>query len=180
MKRVLLLTLTILVLASLACAQRRTDIPNPSIDMEGYLRVSAVAAKHRETRRLTEEEFMLMSREPGTVILDARSREKFNQLHIKDAINLSFSDITVDSLSSTFPDKNTRILIYCNNNFVGAPVAFPTKIAMASLNLSTYIALYSYGYRNVYELGPLLDVKTSKLELISSRTPSTSESVTKN
>ena len=38
-----------------------------------------------------------------------------------------------------------------------APRAFPTKRADASLNLSTYIALYSYGYRNVYELGPLLD-----------------------
>jgi hypothetical protein len=33
------------------------------------------------------------------------------------------------------------------------------------LNLSTYIALYSYGYRNIYELAPLLDVSTSKLEL---------------
>jgi hypothetical protein len=55
-------------------------------------------------------------------------------------------------------------LIYCNNNFVGQQKAFPTKIPTASLNLSTYIALYSYGYRNIYELGPLLDVKTSKLD----------------
>lgn len=30
--------------------------------------------------------------------------------------------------------------------------------------VSTYIALYSYGYRNIYELGPLLDMRTSKLE----------------
>jgi hypothetical protein len=32
------------------------------------------------------------------------------------------------------------------------------------LNLSTYIALYNYGYRNVYELAPLLDISTSALE----------------
>jgi hypothetical protein len=66
-----------------------------------------------------------------------------------------------------FPDKNQKILIYCNNNFVNAPVAFPTKVASASLNLSTYVSLYTYGYRNVYELGPLLDAKTTKLELVS-------------
>jgi hypothetical protein len=66
-----------------------------------------------------------------------------------------------------FPDKNQRILIYCNNNFVGAEKAFPTKAPVASLNISTYISLYSYGYRNVYELGPLLDIKTSKLEFVS-------------
>jgi hypothetical protein len=41
-------------------------------------------------------------------------------------------------------------------------------MASASLNLSTYVSLYTYGYRNVYELGPLLDVKTTKLELVSS------------
>jgi|GEM_PF-3815792 len=39
------------------------------------------------------------------------------------------------------------------------------KAARASLNISTYIALYSYGYRNVYELGPLLDVHATKLPL---------------
>jgi hypothetical protein len=39
----------------------------------------------------------------------------------------------------------------------------------ASLNLSTYIALYNYGYRNVYELGPLVDIKDSRLAFVSSR-----------
>jgi hypothetical protein len=168
MKRLLLLTLTILSVATLAGAQENVAVVNPAIDMQGYLRISAEAAKYRESRRLTEEEFIQMSREAGAVILDARSQEKFNELHIKGAINLSFPDITVESLKSTLPDKNTRILIYCNNNFVGAEKAFPTKAPTASLNLSTYIALYSYGYRNVYELGPLLDIKTAKLELISS------------
>jgi hypothetical protein len=166
MKRLLLLALTVLSVVVIARGQSGPAIVNPAIDMQGYLRISAEAAKYRESRRLTEEDFIRMSGQPGVVILDARSREKYNELHIKDAINLSFSDITVDSLKSTLPDKNTRILIYCNNNFVGAEKSFPTKAPTASLNLSTYIALYSYGYRNVYELGPLLDVKTAKLELV--------------
>ena len=142
---------------------------NPAIDMQGYLQVSREAAEHREPRRVSEEEFIRMSREPGTVVLDARSRERFDELHVKGAINLPFPDIAIESLKATIPDKNTRILIYCNNNFANAEGPFPAKIARASLNLSTYIALYSYGYRNVYELGPLIDLKESRLQLEPSR-----------
>src|SRR5258707_71598 len=110
MKRLLLLTLTILCVVPIACAQNKSGIANPAIDMPGYLRVAAEAAEHRESRRLTEEDFIRMSREPGTVILDARSGEKYNELHIEGAINLSFPDITVESLRRTLPDKSTRIL----------------------------------------------------------------------
>jgi len=162
--RVHVLTFIILALSAITFAQSKQPIPNPAIDMKGFLRISAEAAKHRETRRLTEEEFIRMSREPGTIVLDARSKEKYDELHIKGAINLSFPDITVDSLKTLLPDLNTHILIYCNNNFQNAERPFPTKMAPASLNLSTYISLYTYGYRNVYELGPLLDLKQSKLE----------------
>lgn len=143
-------------------ADTRPD--NPAIDMQGYLRVAGEAAQHRAERRVAEAEFLRMSRERGTIVLDARSAALYQMLHVKGAINLSFPDIAIDSLARTLPDKNARILIYCNNNFANAPRPFPTKRADASLNLSTYIALYSYGYRNVYELGPLLDPATSTLE----------------
>ena len=139
-------------------------VPNPAIDMEGYLRVALEAAAYREDRRVTEEQFLEMSRDPATIVLDARSREKFDELHVRGAINLSFSDIAVETLRRLIPDRNTRILIYCNNNFVNSEGPFPAKIARASLNLSTFIALYSYGYRNIYELGPQLDPATAKLE----------------
>ncbi len=141
----------------------QADTLNPAIDMNGYLSISEEAARHREQRRLSERDFIEMSREAGTVILDARSKERYDELHIKGAVNLSFSDITVESLQRMFPDRNTRILIYCNNNFLGAEQPFPSKMATASLNLSTYIALYTYGYRNVYELGPLIDIDASIL-----------------
>lgn len=138
-------------------------IANPAIDMEGHLRIAAEAAKHRQSRRLTEDEFLGMMREEGTIVLDARSRDKYDELHIAGAINLPFPDITVASLEQLLPDKNARVLIYCNNNFVGAEKAFPSKIARSSLNVSTYITLYDYGYRNVYELGPLLDARTTHI-----------------
>ena len=136
---------------------------NPAIDMTGYLAVAQEAAKHRESRRLSEADFLRMAAEPGTIVLDARSKAKYDLLHVKGAINLSFPDIDVESLKKTLPDREARILIYCNNNFKNAERPFPTKLPMASLNLSTYVALYTYGYRNIYELGPQLDPKDSKL-----------------
>ncbi len=45
------------------------------------------------------------------------------------------------------------------------------KAASASLNIATYITLYDYGYRNVFELGPLLDVNATRLELDGTEQP---------
>jgi hypothetical protein len=149
----------------LTSSAARADEPpaNPSIDMKAHLGLSAEAAELREGRRLSEAEFLRMSREPGTVVLDARSRQKFDELHVKGAVHLSFPDFTAEALAQTIPSRDSRILIYCNNNFLNAEKAFPTKIAPASLNLSTFATLYMYGYRNVYELGPLVAIEESRL-----------------
>ena len=162
--RLLLAASLVLGLALRASAGERPQMANPSIDMAGHLRVSDEAARHRQTRRVSEAEFIRMSRQPGTVILDARSQEKYDELHVKGAINLSFPDISFESLGRVLPNKKTRILIYCNNNFREGVPAFPVKAVTAALNLSTFITLYDYGYREVYELAPLLDVESSKLE----------------
>ena len=160
----LVIGLTVMPLLAAQPVQQLQQAPvNPAIDMEGFLRVSARAAKHRESRRVSEEEFIRISHEAGTIILDVRSRQKFEELHVKGALNLSFPDIAAESLKKTIPDKRTRILIYCNNNFRNAEGPFPSKLPSASLNLSTYIALYNYGYRNIYELADTLDLSASKL-----------------
>jgi phage shock protein E len=138
-------------------------IPNPAIDMDGYLQVAGEAARHRQSRRVTEAEFLRMRAEEGTIVLDARSAAKYAELHVAGAVSLPFPDIAVESIARVIPDRNTRILIYCNNNFRNAEEAFPTKMPAASLNLSTFISLYTYGYRNVYELGPLVDIEKSSL-----------------
>jgi len=157
-----------------AADSERPTPANASIDMPGFLKVAQEASAHRESRRITEEEFLKMSREEGTIILDARSKEMYDLLHVKGAINLSFPDIDAVTLPKILPDKKARILIYCNNNFTAAPdapggregaatEAFRPKRKVASLNISTYIALYAYDYRNVYELAPLTDLAKSKL-----------------
>ncbi len=157
---------------------------NPNIDFPGHLQVAAEAERHRAERRLSEVDFIKASQEKGVIVLDARSKEKFDLLHIQGAINLSFPDIDIESLKKTLPNKDTKILIYCNNNFTvagptasgdppggvrgKAAAAFPGKGPVASLNISTYITLYGYGYKNVYELGPVLDPTQTKLTLVSS------------
>src|SRR5262245_39669624 len=130
---------TLLLAMTLAAAPPVTTAPpatiaNPAIDMEGYLRRANEAAREREHRRVTEAEFIRMSHEPGTLILDARSREKYDQLHVRGAVHLSFPDMTAERLAAVIPTPETRVLIYCNNNFENAEGPFPRKLATASLN----------------------------------------------
>ena len=149
------------VCASLPAAEN--GIPNRLIDYPAYLKIAQEVQAPREKRRVTEEQFLAMAAEPGTIILDARSESKFKLRHITGAINLPFTDFTESTLAKAIPAKNTRVLIYCNNNFLGSPAAFAGKAAAASLNISTYVTLTSYGYTNIYELGPLIDIKSTKL-----------------
>lgn len=138
--------------------------PNPQIDYFGFVTLATNLEDTREANRVSEEEFIRLMREPGTVVLDARTPDKFANIHVKGAISLPLTDFTEEVLTKAIPDKTTRILIYCNNNFSGAEGAFPSKLPSASLNISTYIALYNYGYRNVYELSDTLELSASKLE----------------
>lgn len=154
------IALSLLLVAGQANAQ---DIPNRLIDYGAFASKVAHVGKIRQRHRITEDEFIRMAQEPGTVVLDARSAEKYAQLHVKGASNLSLPDITADELARILPDKSTRVLIYCNNNFLNAPGAFPSKAIDASLNIYTYNVLHSYGYENIYELGPLLDIRQTRI-----------------
>ena len=147
----------LLSFAGLASAQE--VIPNPLIDYVAFQSGVERVGTLREDLRLTESEFLAMTRDPATVILDARSAEKFALLHVKGAKNLSLPDMTEEELAKILPSKATRILIYCNNNFANEPAAFPAKILSASLNVYTLNVLFAYGYTNVYELGPLVDIR---------------------
>ena len=140
-----------------------SQIPNELIDTPAFLRDVNNAQKLRLKHRISEEQFINMMHKPNTIVLDARSPERFNQMHIAGAKHLNFADFTTDALKTIIADKDTRILIYCNNNIKNAEIAFPSKAPSAALNLSTYTSLYSYGYRNIFELGPVIDPTNSKL-----------------
>ena len=139
---------------------------NELIDIGAFEKASRKAITHRKERRITESQFIEMATEANTIVLDTRSAAKFALLHVKGAVHLNFSEITTDSLAKTIPTKDTRILIYCNNNFDNAPVAFRSKSPGMALNIPTFITLHAYGYENIYELGPLLDVKKTRISLV--------------
>ena len=150
-------------------AHAEPDRDNQLIDVRAFNRSAQVALQQRKGRRITEQRFIEMAKEPSTVVLDTRSAANFRLLHVKGARHLNFSEITTQSLSRVIPDKDTRILIYCNNNFDNEPnegrPAFESKSPGMALNIPTYITLFAYGYRNVYELGPLLDVRETNIPL---------------
>jgi Rhodanese-like domain len=151
-------------------------IPNSKIDAPGFQQIVRETAAERESHRLTEVQFIQAMAEKGVVLLDARSSRNFDKRHVKGAVNLPFTEFTAASLAQIIPQKNSKILIYCNNNFDGSPISFATKMPVTALNLSTYTNLRGYGYINIYELGPLLDVKTTKISFVGTEiaiTPST-------
>jgi len=154
---------TLLAVLLTAAVAQAAPTQNAIIDYEGYQRSVAEVKGVRESRRISEAEFLRMAAEPETIVLDARSERLFGMRHVKGAVNLSFPEFTQETLARVIPAKTTRVLIYCNNNFFGAPDSMPTKAFSNALNLSTFVALHTYGYRNVYELGPAVDVRASKL-----------------
>lgn len=138
-------------------------IPNRLIDYNEFQKIVIASASERESHRLTEAQFVSAIADTNAVLLDARSASKYALRHIRGAVNLPFTDFTADSLAKTIPAKATKILIYCNNNFDGSPIAFASKAPAASLNVSTYTSLRAYGYTNIFELGPLLDVHVTAI-----------------
>ena len=156
------------VLVLVTMGSQAQELPNRLIDYGQFQQNVASVAKIRRQNRLSEAQFIALAQQPGTVILDARSERMFNRLHIDGAVNLSFPDFTEHELAKVIPTKDSKILIYCNNNFTNAPASFPAKTPAASLNLHTYNALHSYGYTQIYELGPLLDASATAITLVGS------------
>lgn len=156
-------TLVAVFIVAAAAAQAGEPGPNPLIDYGQFQRIVSTSKTQHESHRLTEAEFLAQMGEQGVIVLDARTESRFRLRHIKGAVNLPFTEFTAAALARIAPDRDAKILIYCNNNFLDSPQAFATKAPAASLNLSTYTSLKAYGYTNIYELGPLLRIADTKI-----------------
>ncbi len=135
-------------------AQNSSSIrPASSVDFPTFQAMTDEASALRQERLVTLEQFQEMGGLEDTIILDTRSKSAFDQGHFKGAVHLNFSDFTDDKLAEVIPNFDTRILIYCNNNFEDDVSPVPKKMAPLALNIPTFINLYGYGYTNIYELG---------------------------
>jgi hypothetical protein len=139
--------------------------------------------EYRKDRLVALDKFLSMSKEKNTIILDTRSTEMYNRKHVKGAVHLDFTDFTQTNLLRLIPSAATRILIYCNNNFANDEILFATKSAVPkelgqkpitlALNIPTFINLYGYGYKNVYELADLVSVFNTAIEFEGTDVPKT-------
>jgi hypothetical protein len=172
-----------LVVANAGVAQEN-NYPKAKVSFDDYKGLVAEVESHRASRLVDLDTFLKMSKDPGTIILDTRSDLRFDRIHLKGAKHLGFTDFTQDNLRKLIPSPDTKILIYCNNNFEGDQRDFATKQMrpdprpgdkvtselapkqkpiMLALNIPTYINLYGYGYHNVYELDELVKVKDPRI-----------------
>lgn len=175
-------------------AEAVKDYPKPYVDFDYFENLTKEVKAHRAERLISFNQFKKMSKQEGVIVLDTRSKEMYDRRHIKGAVHLNFSNFTQDNLAGIIPSFDTKILIYCNNNFKQDKPeiveVFPSKMAMPptliekaknnnsedrssndiipektlALNIPTYINLYGYGYKNVYELNELVSTTTQGLE----------------
>ena len=151
---VILGLLAIATFVGIGLSASAQDAPGSAeIDFAGFMDLGDEVFELRESRLLSLDAFNDMAAAPNTIILDARSRYAFELGHIEGAVNLPFSDFTDEKLAELIPNKETRILIYCNNNFSDDAEPIPLKRVSLALNIPTFINLYGYGYENIYELG---------------------------
>lgn len=177
------LILAALVINTMSLFSQSEDFTPAKVDFDAYEKLVTEVKEHRKSRLVNLEKFLLMSKEKNVIILDTRSDAMYKSKHVKGAIHLNFSDFTQANLQKLIPNKETYVLIYCNNNFDKDELNFPTKAYVPAvktsktkdltlaLNIPTYINLYGYGYKNVFELSELVSTYDSRLKFEGTSVP---------
>jgi hypothetical protein len=143
---------------------------SPLIDYGTYLKLSRTVQPYRAKRLISVQDFMKRTTKPDVLLLDARSETAFAQGHILGAINVPLPDFTPSRLAQVIgSNKDREILIYCNNNFRNNVRPVETKATPLALNISTFVNLYGYGYRNIFELGEAVDMLDPAIGWVSSQ-----------
>ena len=181
-----IVAVAIIMLAASTGLAQNTNYPKAKVSFDDFKGLVAEVETNRAARLIDLNTFLKMSKEEGAIILDSRSDFRFDRIHLKGARHLAFTDFTQDNLKKVIPNPETKILIYCNNNFDGNQTDFATKAfvpspkpdtdktvsnqfaaqskpLMLALNIPTYINLYGYGYRNIYELHELVKVTDPRI-----------------
>jgi phage shock protein E len=164
--RILGIGVALALLAGTAHAQKAGETTKAQIDYRGFKTLTSTLDSYRSDRLISLDDFKRMAREPNTIILDARSASAYARGHLRGAINLPFTDFTAAALRDALGTPNVRILIYCNNNFSNNAQPVILKSAPLALNIPTFINLVGYGYRNVYELGEVIDFNSPQVEWV--------------
>ena len=88
-----------------------------------------------------EEAKKIMEEKDDIIILDVRTKEEYEDGHIKDALLLPVDDIEMNA-ETILQDKEKTILVYCRSG---------------RRSLIASEALVELGFQNVYEFGGIID-----------------------
>ena len=89
------------------------------------------------------------------ILLDSREEKEFKTSHLKNAIYVGYDFFNLDSVQQKFPNKNSKIVVYCSLGIRSEDVAEKLKKA---------------GYSNVYNLyGGIFEWKNNDLDVLNSQ-----------
>lgn len=119
-----------------------------------YYKQAEALAEFRKSRQVSMAQInAMMLEDKNTVLLDTRGNEDYARLHIRGAKHLSYADMTTDRLVKMFPDKSTRIIVYCDSAIM-SPLT-----RMMPLSTNAFVDLHMYGYTNIYEMRSAMHVQ---------------------
>ena len=73
----------------------------------------------------------------NTILLDAREFKEYATSHLKGAISIGYDFFNIDSVTPQFPNKNTKLVVYCSLGIRSEDIAEKLKKA---------------GYKNIFNL----------------------------
>ena len=160
----------LLALATCATPVFAQSVGSPLIDYQGFSDLTAEVRPYRANRLVSLAEFQKRAAKGETLLLDARSAQAFKEGHLDGAVNLPLPDFTAEALAGIIgKNANREILIYCNNNFINNRRPVITKALPLALNIQTFINLYGYGYKNIWELGEAVDMDDPKVRWVTGK-----------
>tara|TARA_R110000868_G_scaffold227679_1_gene480706 strand:+ start:211 stop:708 length:498 start_codon:yes stop_codon:yes gene_type:complete len=102
---------------------------------------------------ITAEE--LRNGENDLILLDSREKKEYQTSHIKDAVHVGYDFFNLDSITKTFPNKDSKIVVYCSVGIRSEDIAEKLKKA---------------GYNNIYNLyGGIFEWKSTDNKVYNSK-----------
>lgn len=146
-------------------------VANPQIDYRSFRLLTSEVQAYRQQRLIDWEAFVAAAAEEDVLIIDARTERQFAEGHIDGAVNLPLPEFSDERLAEVIGRTDRPILIYCNNNFSNDVRPVMLKSGRLALNISTFIHLYGYGYRNVRELAAVVDFNDPRIPWVTNQAP---------
>ncbi len=113
-----------------------------SVLMIFMLAICAGCGEKNTFKHLTHDEAVkMMNENPDAILLDVRTQDEYDKKHIPKAVLLPIENLRKGDFAK-IPDKNATIIIYC---WTGRRAEDSAQI------------LADKGYKNVYEMGGLVD-----------------------